>query len=120
MALSRLAALAQGLKELAARLPCSVELALFGHVGDGNLHVNLLRPHDLEPARFAEICREFDRESYALVAKLGGSVSAEHGIGLAKRHALGLGRSAEDLSILRAVKSVFDPARIFNPGKVIS
>lgn len=118
--LARLAALAQGLGDLAAKLPCGVELALFGHVGDGNLHVNLLRPHDLEPARFAEVCREFDRESYALVAKLGGSVSAEHGIGLAKRHVLALGRSAEDLAILQAVKKAFDPARIFNPGKVIS
>ncbi len=83
---------------------------LFGHAGDGNLHVNLLgvAPDD-ETA---------DDAVLRLVADLGGSISAEHGIGIAKKRWLHLTRSPADISAMRAVKRALDPAGILNPGVI--
>jgi FAD/FMN-containing dehydrogenase len=84
---------------------------LFGHAGDGNLHVNILglAPDDERP----------DDAVLRLVAELGGSISAEHGIGIAKMPWLHLTRSAADREAMRAIKSALDPAGILNPGVVI-
>lgn len=94
-------------------------LTCFGHVGDGNLHVNLLRPDGLEESAFAERCRAFDVESYRRVATLGGSISAEHGLGRLKGEHLPLCRSPAELAAMAAIKQVFDPDGILNPGKVL-
>ncbi len=118
--LAKLPRLVEQIERLSSALPGGIEIALFGHVGDGNLHLNVLCPRGMEPQRFAEMCGELDRASYAVVAELGGAVSAEHGIGLLKRHALPLGRNGADLALLREVKRAFDPEGIFNPGKVIA
>jgi len=83
---------------------------LFGHLGDGNLHVNVL---GLEP--------DDDRATGAilrLVAGFGGSISAEHGIGVAKAPWLQLTRSAEDIAAMRAIKRALDPQWLFNPGVI--
>jgi FAD/FMN-containing dehydrogenase len=84
---------------------------LFGHAGDGNLHVNILglAPDDDRP----------DDAVLRLVAELGGSISAEHGIGIAKMPWLHLTRSTADREAMRAIKSALDPAGILNPGVVI-
>lgn len=94
-------------------------VALFGHVGDGNLHLNALRPDGMEMAQFQGLCDEADDKLYRMVARFGGSVSAEHGIGSIKRRWLPLFRSEGELRALAAVKCALDPAGILNPGKVL-
>jgi FAD/FMN-containing dehydrogenase len=83
---------------------------LFGHAGDGNLHVNIL---GLDPDD-----ERADDAVLRLVAELGGSISAEHGIGVAKRAWLHLTRSTADIAMMRAIKSALDPQGILNPGVI--
>jgi len=102
---------------VAARLP-EIEALCFGHIGDGNLHLNLLRPDDLELSEFLARVHAFDDETYALVQAHGGSISAEHGVGLLKREHLHYTRSPEELAIFRGIKAALDPRGLFNPGKI--
>jgi glycolate oxidase subunit GlcD len=95
------------------------EICLFGHIGDGNLHVNVMKPDALSKEEFLARTHEADRELFALVRKHGGSISAEHGIGLLKREFLSYSRSDEQIAIMRAVKSALDPHGLLNPGKVL-
>lgn len=95
------------------------ELCLFGHIGDGNLHVNIMKPNELDAAEFRRRTRAADHDLFTLVKRHGGSVSAEHGIGLLKREFLGYRRSAEELRIMAAFKRVLDPRGLLNPGKVL-
>jgi FAD/FMN-containing dehydrogenase len=81
---------------------------LFGHVNEGNLHVNVLDALDADEAVSDAVLR--------LVASSGGSISAEHGVGRAKRRWLGLSRSAEEIAMMRAIKAALDPAGLLNPG----
>jgi FAD/FMN-containing dehydrogenase len=106
------------LVEFADRVPAAVtaiepeaELVLFGHVGDGNLHVNVL---GLDPEDVA-----VDHAVLLLVASMGGSISAEHGIGIAKRHDLALTRSDADIAAMRAIKHALDPHDVLNPGVLL-
>lgn len=103
---------------VAAALP-EIPALCFGHVGDGNLHLNLLRPLDMPLDVFLDRCHGFDPSMYALVQAFGGSVSAEHGIGLLKRDYLGYTRSAREIDAMRAIKAIFDPHGILNPGKLL-
>ena len=86
---------------------------LFGHIAEGNVHVNLLSAteDDADGAVTEAVLR--------LVAELGGSISAEHGIGLAKRRWLPLTRSAADIAAMRSIKRALDPAGILSPGRVL-
>jgi len=95
-----------------------LEVVWYGHVGDGNLHLNVLKPEAMPGAEFAAFCSRVTREIAALVRDCGGSVSAEHGVGLLKKHILEYTRSATEIEALRQIKRVFDPAGIMNPGKV--
>lgn len=95
------------------------EICLFGHIGDGNLHVNVMKPDDLSKSEFLEHVHEADRALFELVRAHGGSISAEHGIGLLKKEWLGYSRSPAELELLRALKRTFDPNGILNPGKVL-
>ena len=95
------------------------EVIWYGHIGDGNLHLNILKPNGMEAAHFEARCRELSGPVYALTARLGGSVSAEHGIGLLKRSVLGHARSAAEIALMKGIKQTFDPAGIFNPGKLL-
>ena len=83
-------------------------LIVYGHLGDGNLHVNLLGP--------APDDETLDDAVLRLVIEMGGSISAEHGIGRAKAHLLPLDRGAGDLAAMRAIKAALDPDGILNPG----
>jgi FAD/FMN-containing dehydrogenase len=94
------------------------EICLFGHIGDGNLHVNVMKPDALDKAAFLARTQAADRDLFTLVKKYGGSISAEHGIGLLKKPYLGYSRSPEELAVLRAVKQALDPAGLLNPGKI--
>ena len=84
----------------------------FGHLGDGNLHVNIVGP---PPDDF-----EIDDAVLTLVAAMGGSISAEHGIGIAKRAALERSASAADIAAMRAIKHALDPRGILNPGVLVA
>ena len=97
-------------RRLAAVLP-GADVIAFGHVGDGNLHYNVRLP-----AGGGEQATE---AIYDLVAELGGSFSAEHGIGQAKRRWLPRYRSATEMALMRQLKNALDPDGILNPGKVI-
>jgi len=103
---------------VAKALP-DAEALVFGHVGDGNLHLNVLKPEAESVDAFVARATAFDDETYALVQKFGGSVSAEHGIGLLKRDHLHFSRSPGELAMMRAIKQALDPAGMFNPGKVL-
>jgi FAD/FMN-containing dehydrogenase len=94
------------------------EICLFGHIGDGNIHVNVMKPDDLDVAAFRARTAPADQELFALVQKHKGSISAEHGVGLLKKPYLGFTRSPEELAVLRAVKQALDPLGILNPGKI--
>ena len=96
------------------------EIVWYGHIGDGNLHLNILRPVHLSNDDFVAQCGAVSNEVGQLVAKYEGSVSAEHGVGLLKKDYLHYSRSASEISLMRAVKAVFDPNGILNPGKLIS
>ena len=107
-----------GLEDLLRRECPEFEVIWYGHIGDGNLHLNILKPDAMDTARFEARCRELSEPIYALTARHGGSVSAEHGIGLLKRSALAYSRSESEIRMMRGIKRTFDPAGIFNPGKL--
>ena len=90
----------------------------FGHIGDGNLHLNILKPDDMGKDEFFAKCGSVNTRIFETVARYGGSVSAEHGVGLTKKPYLGYSRSPEELAYMKAVKLVFDPNNVMNPGKV--
>ncbi len=94
------------------------EICLFGHVGDGNLHVNVMKPDTMDKPTFLTKTKEADADMFALVKEHGGSVSAEHGIGLLKKHALAYTRTEAEISLMRATKRLLDPNGILNPGKI--
>jgi FAD/FMN-containing dehydrogenase len=102
-------------REVVAGLTPDARLWVFGHVGDGNLHLNVtgLDPDD---EQLGERC---DAAVLGLVAELGGSISAEHGIGVAKRDFLHLARSPEELAAFRAIKAALDPDGVLNPGVLL-
>lgn len=95
------------------------EVVWFGHIGDGNLHINILRPPGMAKEEFVKECRQVDMHVFDAVKKQGGSISAEHGVGLTKRSFLEYSRSPEEIELMRGIKKVFDPDNIMNPGKVI-
>jgi len=94
------------------------ELVWYGHIGDGNLHLNILKPDELAEDAFGAGCARVSEELAALVKDFGGSISAEHGVGLLKKPFLLSTRSATEVGLMRQVKKVFDPAGIMNPGKI--
>ncbi len=92
----------------------------FGHVGDGNIHVNLLPPRGGDLAAFTGLMPQLHRIVEDAALSLGGTVSAEHGIGQTKREALLRMKSDVELGLMRAIRDTFDPHHLFNPGKIIA
>lgn len=90
----------------------------FGHLGDGNLHINILRPDGLSKEEFVKECQKVDVLVFETVRKHEGAISAEHGVGLSKKPFLNFTRSEAEIALMRQIKSVFDPDGIMNPGKV--
>ena len=95
------------------------EIIWFGHIGDGNLHLNILKPANLAIEDFYKKCDEVSERVFSLVRKFGGSISAEHGIGILKKPYLHYSRGVGELDYMKAIKQVFDPKNIMNPGKLI-
>lgn len=94
------------------------EIVWFGHIGDGNLHLNILKPQALSKEEFFKRCESVNTQVFETVQKYNGSVSAEHGVGLTKKPYLHYTRSAAEIAYMKAVKQVFDPNNVMNPGKV--
>lgn len=104
-------------RDLEAMLP-GVRLVTYGHVGDGNLHHNLSAPPDGAADLLAR-ADELSRAIHDRVAALGGSISAEHGLGTAKRDAAAAYKDPVEVELIRAVKGALDPRGLMNPGKVV-
>jgi FAD/FMN-containing dehydrogenase len=94
------------------------EAVWFGHIGDGNLHINILKPKDMKTEDFLKQCKVVDQKMFAMIERLQGSVSAEHGVGLTKKAYLAHTRSEAEIRLMRGIKQVFDPDGIMNPGKI--
>lgn len=115
---SRVPDFLRALDELVASHYPDFEVVWFGHIGDGNLHMNVLRPDDWSVADFHVAGRKLSPRVFELVRKFGGSISAEHGVGLLKREDLHYSRSKTEIELMRQIKAAFDPDGILNPGKV--
>nr|WP_225779651.1 FAD-binding oxidoreductase [Pseudomonas sp. Marseille-Q3773] len=96
------------------------EVVWYGHIGDGNLHLNILKPEDMSKDDFFASCAKVNKWVFEIVERYNGSISAEHGVGMTKRDYLGYSRSAEEITCMKAIKAVFDPNGIMNPGKIFA
>jgi FAD/FMN-containing dehydrogenase len=106
--------------EAAARkVDPDIRVICFGHVGDGNLHYNLMQPEGSDGAAFMGRWEEFNRAVHDVVVNLGGSISAEHGIGQLKRDELRHYKSDLEMELMDRIKTALDPNGIMNPGKVL-
>jgi FAD/FMN-containing dehydrogenase len=109
--LARLPEFVRDLPAVIGSVTPAARTVLWGHLGDGNLHVNVLGP--------AADDERVDDAVLRLTASLDGSISAEHGVGVAKRRWLGLTRSSADIAAMAAVKHALDPAGLLNPGVLL-
>lgn len=96
------------------------EVVWYGHIGDGNLHLNILKPEHMSKDAFFASCARVNKWVFEIVERYNGSISAEHGVGMTKRDYLGYSRSPEEIACMKAIKAVFDPNGIMNPGKIFA
>lgn len=94
------------------------DVVWFGHIGDGNLHINVLKPDGLDDAEFVSQCEQVTKLLAESLKRHEGSISAEHGIGLVKKGYLQSTRSAVEIEMMRGIKRVLDPEGLMNPGKL--
>jgi FAD/FMN-containing dehydrogenase len=95
-------------------------IVAFGHMGDGNIHYNISQPLGADTQAFLARWKEMNEIVHAIVLKLNGSISAEHGIGQLKRDELAAIRSPVEMALMHRIKHAFDPNGIMNPGKVLA
>lgn len=107
--------LVKGVKEICARY--GILSICYGHAGDGNVHVNLLKG-DLADAKWNAGIEPAIREIFSLTVSLGGTISGEHGIGYTQRSYLPIALSDGEIRLMKGIKETFDPAGILNPGKI--
>jgi FAD/FMN-containing dehydrogenase len=91
----------------------------FGHMGDGNIHFNVSQPLGADKAAFLARWDEVNALVHGIVARYGGSISAEHGIGRLKRHLLPEVKDPVEMDLMRAIKATLDPKGLMNPGAVL-
>ncbi|HNB28862.1 MAG TPA: FAD-linked oxidase C-terminal domain-containing protein, partial [Alphaproteobacteria bacterium] len=94
-------------------------LLAFGHLGDGNIHFNLVQPRDEAKERFLARTGTVNRIVHDVVQEFGGSISAEHGIGQLRRAELEHRKSPVELDLMRRIKRLLDPDNLMNPGKLL-
>jgi FAD/FMN-containing dehydrogenase len=104
---------------VAALIPGSRPVA-FGHFGDGNIHFNVTQPKGADKEVFLSHWDEVNAVVYGIALRHGGSISAEHGIGRLKAHALETVKSEKELALMRGIKAAFDPRGVMNPGKLLA
>jgi len=107
--LSAIAGFAAAAASLIARYAPEATPVLFGHIGEGNLHLNVLRCGPDDEAALYE-------PMLGLIATHGGNVSSEHGVGSRKRAYLGMSRRPEDIALMRTIKAALDPTGYLNPA----
>jgi glycolate oxidase len=107
--------LLKGIKDIAAQY--AVRIVSFGHAGDGNVHVNVLKD-DLSVERWEELVPALAEDIYRLTLSLGGTITGEHGVGVSRRRYLPLALDAAQIELMRGIKAVFDPNGILNPEKI--
>ncbi|RTQ50945.1 FAD-binding protein [Hymenobacter gummosus] len=112
---AELPTLLKGVKEIGARY--GFKSVCYGHAGDGNLHVNIIRG-ELTDEQWNVGLRQPITEIFELCVKLGGTISGEHGIGLVQKGYIGIALKEANLELMRGIKKVFDPHGILNPGKI--
>ena len=105
--------------EAVSRLVPGSRFVSFGHLGDGNIHYNVSQPVGMDKAKFLELWNPMNDAVFAVVKKLNGSISAEHGIGRLKAHHMPEIKSAVELGMMRDLKRMLDPQGILNPGRVL-
>jgi glycolate oxidase len=108
--------LLRGIKEIARRH--GVRIICFGHAGDGNVHVNVLKD-DLPDGRWESLVPDVAEAIYRLALSLGGTITGEHGIGATRRKYLPLALDAAQIELMRGIRAVFDPNGVLNPGKIL-
>lgn len=94
------------------------EICWFGHIGDGNLHLNILKPENLSKDDFFAKCQIVNQYVFDTVKKYNGSISAEHGVGMTKKPYLDYTRTPTEIEYMKALKAVFDPNHVINKGKL--
>jgi glycolate oxidase len=114
---AELPVLLSGVKEIGAKY--GFKSVCYGHAGDGNLHVNIIKG-DMSEAQWKEDVTKGIREIFTLVVSLGGTLSGEHGIGLVQQPYMPIAFSNVQLDLMRGIKNVFDPKGILNPGKIFN
>ncbi len=95
-----------------------IELIFFGHLGDGNIHINYLGSIEMDRGLFQQKVRIIEEKVFGLIRSYRGSISAEHGIGCIKREDLHYSRSSLEIDLMRNMKLAFDSVGILNPGKI--
>ena len=101
------------------RLIAGARPVAFGHLGDGNIHYNVSQPIGADPADFLARWHDVNVVVFDIVLKMGGSISAEHGIGVLKRNELPDVKDKVAIALMRGIKAMLDPSGIMNPGKVL-
>ncbi len=119
ISVSRIAAFIDEGTALAEKMVPGANVIAFGHVGDGNVHFNVSQPTAMDGAAFGARRAEVAEVVYDITVSLGGSISAEHGIGVLKREQLRKYRSASEMQLMRTLRQALDPDHILNPGKVL-
>jgi glycolate oxidase len=112
---SRLPELIRGVRAIAEKY--AVRAVCYGHAGDGNIHVNVIKTSITEE-RWREIIGPLTHEIFGLTVGLGGTITGEHGVGLSQKDSLGLVLSRPLIEIHHGIKRLFDPNLILNPGKI--
>src|SRR5690606_21986770 len=103
---------------LLAREYPQFDVVWFGHIGDGNLHINVLKPADMGQPEFVSECERVTKLLAGALQRHGGSISAEHGIGLVKKAYLSSTRSDGEIELMRGIRRTLDPDGLMNPGKL--
>ena len=96
-----------------------VRIVAFGHMGDGNIHYDLLQPKEMTKERFLEGQEALEHAVYDMIDRYEGSISAEHGVGRARRDDIARRKQPAEIAMMRAVKKALDPQGIMNPGKML-
>jgi glycolate oxidase len=112
---AELPSLLKGVKEIGKRY--GFKSVCYGHAGDGNLHVNILKG-EMSDEDWSGKLKEGIREIFELCKELGGTISGEHGIGLVQKEYMNIMFSEREIELQKAIKNSFDPNDILNPGKV--